>query len=348
VFPMNRWYAAALSGEVRDRLLARTVCGRHLAVFRAPDGAAVVLEDRCPHRLVPLTRGELLGDRVRCAYHGLEVDRTGACVRIPGQTTVPRGARTPAVPAVERQRVLWVWPGDPAAADPALIPDLPENDSPGWAVIEGEALHAAADYRRLVDNLLDPGHVSFVHRSTLGTSDVAEIPVTTTRDGDRVNVTRWILDRPPAPVYAKLGGFAGNVDRWQVITYQPVSLVTVEMGSAPAGTGAPQGDRSRGIELKSFNLITPVAEGRCIYFWTHVRNFSLDDEAVAASIRENFSVAFREDVEIVERVEEGARRFPDARTVDIAHDRGPNMARAVIDRLVAAERAGAPAAEAAS
>jgi phenylpropionate dioxygenase-like ring-hydroxylating dioxygenase large terminal subunit len=335
--PLNQWYVAAFGSEVGAKLFARTICGRPMVLFRAPDGAAVALEDRCPHRYVPLSRGELIGDLVQCAYHGLTLDRTGQCVRIPGQDSIPRGARVHAYPLVERWRFLWVWLGDPALADPALIPELTENDHPGWAVIEGEVLHTRADYRRLIDNLLDPGHVSFVHRSTLGTASVADIPVTTTRDGDRVTVARWILDQGAAPIYAALGGFTGPVDRWQLITYQPASCVTVDMGSAVAGTGAPQGDRSRGITLKSFNLITPEDVGSCFYFWTHVRNFGLSDDGVARRIRDGFSTAFSEDVEIVEMVEAGQRRFPDAHPVDIAHDRGPNLARAVIERLAAAE-----------
>ena len=336
--PLNQWYVAALSGEISEGLLARTVCGSPIVLFRTPDGSAAAIEDRCPHRSVPLSHGELKDGLVQCAYHGLTVDRTGACVRIPGQDSIPRGARVHAFPLVERWRFVWVWPGEPALADPALIPELREADDPNWAVIEGEPLHARADYRLLIDNLLDPGHVSFVHRSTLGTAAVADIPVTTTRSGDRVTVSRWILGQAPAPIYAALGGFTGPVDRWQIITFQPASCVTVDMGSAVAGTGAPQGDRSQGIELKSFNLITPAAEGACIYFWVHVRNFGLDDPAVAQRIRAGFTTAFREDVDIVEMVEAGRRRFPAAREVDIAYDRGPNLARAVIERLVAAER----------
>ena len=56
-------------------------------------------------------------------------------------------------PVVERYRFVWVWPGDPAAADPALVPDMHENDDPNWAG-DGKTITAACDYRLIVDNLI--------------------------------------------------------------------------------------------------------------------------------------------------------------------------------------------------
>ena len=337
-FLRNCWYVAAWGHELGDAPLARTILGEPLVLFRSPDGQPTVLEDRCCHRNFPLSRGRLVEDGLQCGYHGFTFDRSGACVRIPGQSSVPPQAAVRSYPTAERWRWVWVWMGDPAQADPDLIPDLWMNEHPDWAVSEGELIRVAGHYQLVVDNLMDGSHVSFVHQSTLGTDDVADVPVVTSREGDQVRMVRWILDRPAAPIYAALGGFTDNVDRWQIITATPPSFVLVDMGSAVTGTGAPEGDRSQGIELRSFNLITPETEASCFYFYTHVRNFSIDDAAVTTKVADGFRVAFLEDADVIGDVQKGNERFPDRLLVDAAFDKAPLMARRVVDRLIAEEQ----------
>jgi vanillate O-demethylase monooxygenase subunit len=337
-FLRNCWYVAAWGKELARTILARMICGDGVVLYRQVDGAPVALEDRCAHRRMPLSRGRLVGDAIECGYHGLQYDRTGACVRIPGQKTIPKSACVRSYPVVEKWRFAWIWMGDPTLADPALIPDLWMMDHPQWEVIEGDLIHVKGNYRLVTDNLLDPSHVSFVHRTTLGTDVVAEIPIATERTGRGVRVTRWILDSPPAPIYAKAGGFTGHVDRWQIIDFIPPSLNIVDMGSAAAGTGAPQGDRSRGIELRSFNLITPETARSSFYFWAHVRNFALGDAAMARFIKEQFTLAFHEDVAVIEAVQNANDRLPESPIVDLAIDAAPVRARRILARLIAAEQ----------
>lgn len=336
----NCWYVAATAPELGRSLLGRTLLDRPVVMYRREDGTPVALEDRCAHRFLPLSQGRLVGDAVQCGYHGMEFDCSGACVRIPGQKSIPAGARIESFPLVERWKLIWIWLGDPALADESLIPDIWRNDHPEWAVVVGDPLYMRGDYRLVADNLLDPSHVSFVHRSTLGTDVVAEIPQVATQDGDTVNVTRWILDQPPAPVYARLGGFTGNVDRWQIMTFNPPSRIEVDMGSAVAGTGAPQGDRSRGIELRSYNLITPETADSSWYFWTHVRNFAVGDEAVTETVRSNFVETFTEDVSVIEAVQAGLKRYAHIEPINLAVDAGAIRARRVIDARIGREKTG--------
>ena len=339
----NAWYVAAWHHELARgagrRPLARTLFGAPVVLFRQADGTPAALEDRCPHRRMPLSMGTVVDDALQCGYHGFTLDAGGRCVRIPGQDSIPETARVRAYPVVEKWRWIWIWPGDPALADESLIPDVALNDHPEWAVSEGDPLHIEGHYQLVVDNLLDGSHVSFVHKSTLGTDDVADIPVRAERDGDRVRMVRWILDRPPAPIYAALGGFEGNVDRWQIITFAPPGMVVVDMGSAVAGTGAPEGDRSQGVELLSFNLITPETGRSCFYFYTHVRNFALDDDTVGARVKDLFREAFLEDKAVIEGVQRGNERFPDSPRVDAAFDRAPAMARRVVERIAGLDTA---------
>ena len=337
MFPRNAWYVAATGVELGRELLGRTLLDEPVVLFRREDGTAVALEDRCSHRFLPLSQGNLVGDVIQCGYHGMEFDCTGACIHAPGQNSAPSDADVKSFPVCEKWRFVWIWMGDPALADEALIPEIWRNEHPDWGTVVGEPIYMKGDYRLVADNLLDPSHVSFVHRSTLGTDVVAEIPQTATQDGSTVCVTRWILDSPAAPIYAKLGKFKGNVDRWQIMTFTPPSMVEVDMGSCVAGTGAQQGDRSQGIELRAYNLVTPETAESSIYFWTHVRKFAVDDPAVTEMVRNSFVETFSEDVAVIEAVHAGLKRYADAPVINLAVDAGAIRARRVIDDMIAKE-----------
>lgn len=49
-FIFNEWYVAAFAEEVGRELLARTLLGKRVVLYRTLAGQAVALEDRCAHR----------------------------------------------------------------------------------------------------------------------------------------------------------------------------------------------------------------------------------------------------------------------------------------------------------
>ena len=48
--------------------------GQPVVLFRQADGTPVAVEDRCIHRRAPLSIGNVVGDDIQCAYHGLVFD----------------------------------------------------------------------------------------------------------------------------------------------------------------------------------------------------------------------------------------------------------------------------------
>ena len=157
-FPLNAWYAAAWGHEIGRALAARTVCSKDVVLFRKADGAVAALEDACWHRLLPLSLGRLEGDQVICGYHGLRFDGAGRCTHMPAQKTINPSAGVRAFPVAEKHRLVWLWPGDPALADPAEIPDFHWNDGTDWAGEGGTYYSLQCDYRLVVDNLMDLTH----------------------------------------------------------------------------------------------------------------------------------------------------------------------------------------------
>jgi len=82
-----------------------------------------------PHRFAPLSWGTRVGDTIRCGYHGLGSDTRGRCVHTPFPGEPPT-SHVATMPVIERYRALWFWLGDPACADPALIPDFAFIEEP--------------------------------------------------------------------------------------------------------------------------------------------------------------------------------------------------------------------------
>ncbi|HUI59850.1 MAG TPA: Rieske 2Fe-2S domain-containing protein, partial [Steroidobacteraceae bacterium] len=92
-FLRNTWYVAAWADEVKaGSLFHRRILGQDVLIYRAADGEPVAIADRCPHRFAPLHLGKLCGEVVQCPYHGLQFDRSGACISNP-HGPVPGAAR---------------------------------------------------------------------------------------------------------------------------------------------------------------------------------------------------------------------------------------------------------------
>ena len=281
-FPINNWYVVASTDEVGRELLARTVCGQALVLFRTEDGTAAALDDRCPHRNYPLSQGALLGDIIQCGYHGLRFDACGTCVWVPGQERIPSRANARARPVVEQGVWIWAWMGDPQDADASLVPSTPWFDDESWGTAHGmEPL--AARYGLLIDNLLDLSHETFLHGGYIGTPEVAEAPITTEVDADAaiVCVSRHMESVECPPFYEKSTGLSTPIDRWQDIEYHAPGYYLLHVRVAPAGV-APAADGSdvAAAHVKVLYAITPVDDHNTLDFWAVCRDFAVDDAAI--------------------------------------------------------------------
>ncbi|MBL4756333.1 MAG: aromatic ring-hydroxylating dioxygenase subunit alpha [Rhizobiales bacterium] len=333
MFIHDAWYVAAWDHEVTRTPFARTILNEPIVMYRKADGGIVALEDRCCHRHFPLSRGELKGDCIQCGYHGMIYDDTGACVEIPWQKTVSRAARVRAYPVVERNRWIWIWMGDADKADPSTITDFHWLDDPDWGA-KGDLFHIKCDYRLIVENLLDLTHLAYVHRTTIGNDAVAAAAgVQCETSAEEVTVTRWTLNRPPPPTYAKAGNFEGNVDRWQIINFTPPAFVRLDVGACDAGTGAPDGNRQGGIGMRNLNAITPETENTTHYFWAQAHDFEVNNKDITELVFQQVKTAFKEDIEVFEAQQERINQNPDAPRINLSQDAGGIAAIKIIERL---------------
>jgi phenylpropionate dioxygenase-like ring-hydroxylating dioxygenase large terminal subunit len=328
VFLRNSWYVAAWAREVSRTPLARTLLEEPVVLYRKGDGTPVALEDRCCHRHLPLSRGRVEGDDLRCGYHGLRFDAWGKCVEIPGQASIPPQARVRAYPTQERFGWIWAWMGDAAKADPARIPDWWWADHPDWAFSRPDPIHVRCNYQLISDNVLDVTHLAYVHASSIGASSITEFPATVKKENDLVRLTRWIRDRPPPPLYREAGGFEDHVDRWQIVEHRPPCF-TVNFAGCE--------DATRRIELMALSAPTPETERTTHYFFGFVRNFKLDDPATERLFSESLVRVFNEDIPVLEAQQRMLDLKPGAPQVDIAVDAAPLAARRMLAALLAKE-----------
>ena len=342
-YPLNGWYVAAWDHEVTSKgILARTIAGRPLAMYRTQDGRPVALADACWHRLAPLSQGKLVGrDGIQCPYHGLEYNSAGRCTSMPAQETLNPSATVPSFPVVDRYRYVWVWLGDPALADLSTIPDMHQMDDPEWAG-DGRTIYAPCNYQLVLDNLMDLTHEEFVHSSSIGQDELSESEFKVTHTEDSVTVSRWMRDIDAPPFWLKnmrdkFPGFEGKVDRWQIIHYYYPSTICIDVGVAKAGTGAPEGDRSQGVNGYVMNTISPEKDRSCHYFWSFQRNYRLDSQLITTQLRDGVHGVFGEDEVMLKAQQEAIDANPDYEFYSLNIDAGGMWVRRLLERAMADE-----------
>jgi phenylpropionate dioxygenase-like ring-hydroxylating dioxygenase large terminal subunit len=164
--PRPAWYPACTSRDLRGRRpVAIELMGEPLVAFRAADGRASVLVDRCPHRNAPLSAGRVRDGELECGYHGWRFDGSGSCTAVPGLLG-PVGDRRGVDGHATREvdGLVWFWSERDAepAGEPFRLPDLgPDARQVVLAHDLDATLHAA------IENTLDVPHTAFVHRGLL-------------------------------------------------------------------------------------------------------------------------------------------------------------------------------------
>jgi phenylpropionate dioxygenase-like ring-hydroxylating dioxygenase large terminal subunit len=161
----NRWWPLVSAALIGAEPVAMTRLGERLVVWRASDGTVAVQEDFCPHRGVPLSRGMNCGDRLRCAYHHVEIGPDGEVLRVPGEPDSKLVGRklVRTYPARVCKGAVFAYFGDELHRDPPpfeaplQLRDAAEYDAflcyVEWPVF----------WRYIYDNNMDPMHGTFLH-----------------------------------------------------------------------------------------------------------------------------------------------------------------------------------------
>ncbi|MET3372676.1 phenylpropionate dioxygenase-like ring-hydroxylating dioxygenase large terminal subunit [Variovorax boronicumulans] len=162
------WYPICPSHFIKENPISLRRLGRKIALWRDGEGVLHALEDRCPHRGAPLSQGVVLGDRLSCPYHGVEVRHDGVVTRVPGSPGCKlEGSRaTRHFHVQERAGAVFLYNSkEPVDVPPPLV--LPEQ-------LTDETEYAnflcytewKGDYRYVLDNVMDPMHGTYLHKQS--------------------------------------------------------------------------------------------------------------------------------------------------------------------------------------
>lgn len=162
------WYSVGFSSDLpRGRVLPTVFAGSEVVLFRTESGAFTMLAAYCPHLGAHMGwGGTVVGDTLRCPFHGFRFDRDGVCVATAYGSKVPPKARVRSWPTRERHGVLLAY-HDPRSREPDW--EIPELDMRGWSPFVSHVWTLSGHPQEIAENSVDLGHLTQVHRY----SDVA-------------------------------------------------------------------------------------------------------------------------------------------------------------------------------
>lgn len=331
----NAWYVAGWSVDFDRSLRAETYLGENIVFYRQENGAPVALEDACPHRKLPLSKGTIEGDTVVCGYHGLTFDCTGKCVDAPTQRgQIPNRAVVRSYPVVDRYKLLWIWMGDTDLADPNLIFNVENYDNPDWGYTDGGTMDMECNYLWICDNLLDPSHVAWVHITSFAGAGTDDKPLDVARVENGVSVSRWIYGAMPSPYYAPRVKFEGPCDRYQGYDMYYPAIGLNKSIYTPVGTGGPDAPAMDKTFINiSYNFMTPIDADNTRYFWFQHRNTDGQDKTVSGEMNAGAYIAFAEDQAVLRDVHLGMKNMITP-NIDLGLDKGAKLFRQGLQRLI--------------
>jgi vanillate O-demethylase monooxygenase subunit len=342
----NAWYMA---GWLKDFLPATptpvTLLDEPLVFYRQADGKLVALEDRCCHRLAPLSHGQVEGNDLRCMYHGLKFNGSGACTEMPGSATIPKAMKVRSYPVIERYSAAFVWMGDAGKVDESLLPDFVGYEDPRWQMLPGR-MDYDVYYELIQDNLLDLSHLPWVHRNSFGGGSAdtnkawadAEVHVTQLPRG--VRVERWMKNaRTPPHRVAAVGPLCDVLSTFDYLVPGYFFLTTNNyLPGAAERAGAARPTEEPIASSFTAQAVTPLtSKSTCYFFCFGPWSREPGGEKVKQAFFDLGYMAFSEDRVMLTAQQKSIDADPSRRMILFDVDRAPVMYRRLVDRLLAEE-----------
>ncbi|MEB3217774.1 MAG: aromatic ring-hydroxylating dioxygenase subunit alpha [Nostocales cyanobacterium 94392] len=168
----NYWYPAVWADQLKpNQVIPAVIWNMAIALYRSQDGQVYAIEDACPHKGIPLHKGDVTGDNITCPYHGWQFNGNGECTSIP---YFPKGQKLPCAKALsyavrEKYNIIWIFPGAMEDAENVELPSVPEYDDPNWLAIPIPG-HFQAHFSICNENTMDVFH-GYLHKNLQGWFD---------------------------------------------------------------------------------------------------------------------------------------------------------------------------------
>lgn len=340
-FLMQAWYVAAMGSEIDgESMLHRKLLGMSVVLYRDSHRAPVALHDRCPHRFAPLSMGQREGDVIACPYHGLKFDTDGGCVHNPhGKGVITKALRVRSFPVVERYGFVWIWMAE-EPADHSLLPDYTPLDAGHENGVAHTYMKLPADYRLILDNVMDLSHVDHVHGEIISTRGQLSPLFPQVQDGEASISAAWEWKQTPPMLILNqfLPRPEDEARHWIRVTWSAPGNIQLSLSCAQ--DDMPVRDGPGQYDLHS---VTPEDENSTHYFFATRRNHIEEDaEYNAMKIAAMHGAFENEDGPIIAacHAEMDGRDFFAMNPVLMSNDLAAVKMRRRLQALIAAEQAG--------
>lgn len=283
---INFWYAAEQSENVKDDPVHTRMLGQDFVLFRDSANKVHCLSNICSHRGSWLADGVIEDDCIQCPYHGWRFNGEGKCTRIPSlglDAKIPTRARVDSYPTVEKYGLIFAFLGDLPEEERPPIMECKEWGQEGWRpttiVFDWDF-----DYKRSIENALDPGHNEFVHTTHIdkkknkpfrvpdlellnhdwGTEFHIEMPAPPMFEEKMADTA----DRHEASIFHIYAGYFGVSSFWTFIEPTPKFIRRQHFYETPIEPGK---TRIYTIDMRN-NMLDSEDDERMVYMDTLVMN----------------------------------------------------------------------------
>jgi phenylpropionate dioxygenase-like ring-hydroxylating dioxygenase large terminal subunit len=299
-YPFNCWWVAATAAEVSRKPTCRWLLEQRIVLFRTEDGTLAALEDRCAHRWAPLSQGKVIGDAIACPYHGFRYNTRGSCTHVPMLPHVPGKLQVRSYPVHQQGSFVWIWMGDPAKADPTLLPDLRWFTDPDYLQLRGY-MKLGCNYMLLQENVLDPTHVAYVHADVQQEGwQGSHVDVKVT---DRsVTSALTITDVPAVPYQAIAMGIESG-KRVNRLDWTAFASPACNLGGMDVEDPACANGKRSHYALRNMHCTTPISPNCCHYWWAIAQDHGHQLPNLAEVLTPILEAAFKQDQVVLEAIQ---------------------------------------------
>jgi len=284
-----------------------------MVFFRTEKGGIGAFLDRCPHRNVPLSDGEVVDDALQCPYHGWRFNAEGQCIEVPGLCgeSTTRGRSATRYPVRESDGLIWVYPDtdSPPSTEPFQVAYARD---PKYTTVTAE-LEVNASLHATLENILDVPHTAFIHAGLFRTAKKRNrIEAHIVQKGD-VLQTEYIGEPTPNGLMGRIlapgGGTVTHFDRFIM-----PSIAEVEYKLS---------DRSHII---ASHFLTPISESRIQILASISIRLPLPGWMVRPVLSPMLRTVFKQDAEMLKKQSDTVNRFGGERYVSTELDvMGPQI-----------------------
>ena len=290
---INFWYVAEESTKLTNAPSKVRMLGQDFVLFRDSKGKAHCLSNVCVHRGASLGNGKVKGDCVECPYHGWQYDGSGICQRIPSMGSdakIPGRARIDSYPTEEKYDLIFVFLGDLPENQRPPIMDIPEWGQDGWRWTF-VTFNWQFNYRRAVENILDPAHTEFVHpmMGYQGARDDYVLPNLELQESEWGVGTSFVNESSTQADSMKSSVRKGEGQSHSASAHHGPTNSWISIGLTQEAS------------LQQYAFVTPIDENNSRRFFYQARNFMMDPK-LDQSVEDRMVEIAKQDSNVVGKI----------------------------------------------